>query len=132
LCLEYSRVAHLLHEQRNVLEDVAVIQSEASAENMASGAGQIVSEANARAEVAIVIAGLFISELPGEWADIGDCNQLLVRAAVADGRSTDEVEIEVPTETEIQCQTPTHFPVVLEVRSELLSAAWNVGCRIAI
>ena len=53
--LEDGGVGHLLHEQGNVLEDVAVIKTEATAENVLALTGEIVGETNARAEVQIIV-----------------------------------------------------------------------------
>src|SRR5581483_5026480 len=50
---------HLFHEQRNVLENVSVVQSEATAEDMFAGAVEVISKTNARAEIFIVVVRQF-------------------------------------------------------------------------
>src|SRR5581483_9238027 len=57
--LEDGFVRHLFHEQRNVLENVSVVQSEATAEDMFAGAVEVISKTNARAEIFIVVVRQF-------------------------------------------------------------------------
>ena len=48
-------LAHLLHEQRNVLEDVSVVETEAAAEHVLALTGEVIGETDARAEVLVVV-----------------------------------------------------------------------------
>src|SRR5205085_1247629 len=103
LRLEDGGVAHLLHEQRNVLENISVVEAETSTQNVFSAASQVIGKTKARTEVLVVVTRLLIGELLGQRADVGDRDQLLEGAAVANGRSSDEVEVLVPTQAQVEC-----------------------------
>src|SRR5207247_535382 len=49
------RVAHLFHKQRDVLEYVAVVEAESPTQYVLSSASHVVSEADSRAEVLVVV-----------------------------------------------------------------------------
>src|SRR6185312_15964199 len=126
--LENRLVRHLLHEQRNILEHVAVVQAESTTQNVLACAGQIVSEPDARAEVLIVVMRKFADVRIGEW--IVERDQFLVCTAVQDVRAADQVEVFIPTQTEIQGQPRRGFPIILEIQAELLSG--HLEGRIAV
>ena len=109
---EQARVRLLLHEQRNVLENLPVIQAVAGAHDVLSAAGEVVSDAETRAEVLVLVVR--------ERAGIGTADRLQfqVRARLRlDGASV-EAHVLVPAQAEIQRQAAAHFPVILEIHAE--------------
>src|SRR5882757_2509836 len=77
-------VAHLFHEQRNVLEYVPKVEAISPAQYMLTSASQIVSEADPRAEVLVVVVRYAADERIRDWAV--KRNQCLIRAAILDVR----------------------------------------------
>src|SRR5262249_2077380 len=53
--LKYRRVRLLNHEQRNVLERLAVVETVTGTQDMLAATGKIVSEAYTRAEIRVVV-----------------------------------------------------------------------------
>src|SRR6185312_5470166 len=117
--LEHRLVRHLLHEEWNVLEDVSVVQAEPAAQHVLAGTRQIISKAESWTEIFVVIVRKFADVRIGER--IVESHEFLVRAAVFHIRTTDEIEILVPTHTQVQRQTRVDLPVVLEIQAKLLS-----------
>src|ERR1700722_3545874 len=78
---EQTRIGLLFHEQRNVLENLSVVQAITGPQDVFAAAGQIVSDADPRAEVFV-----FVLRDPGVGAPDG--LQFEVRARQGLNRST--------------------------------------------
>src|SRR5579864_1438660 len=125
--LEDGGVGLLLHEQRDVLEGVVVVHPEAAADNLIATAGQVVGEPYARAETLAVIGSLLGHQRSGQGAERRGRLEFLEGTAVGNVCSADEIEILVPTESKVHCQPMGHFPVILEIQSELLGILDDEG-----
>ncbi len=83
-------------------------------------AGQIIRKPHAWAEVFVVVARLLSHQRRRQRTERGSCLEFLEGPAVGDIGSTDEIVILVPTKPKVHSQAAAHFPVILEVQSELL------------
>src|SRR5260370_31438008 len=97
-------VALLFHEQGDVLEGIAVVQSVAGTENMVRVAGQIISEPHAWAKVLAIVACLFGHQGCRQRAERCCRLEFLESATVGNVRSSDEIVIPVPTKPKVHGQ----------------------------
>ena len=106
------------------MEHIPKVEAEPSAHHVLAPAGQIVGEADAWAEVLVVVV-----RNPADIR-IGDRavkrNQLLVSAAVLDLRTANHIEILVPTKAEVERQTRLNSPSILAVETELFGGHQEV------
>src|SRR5882724_86789 len=121
-------VSHLFHEQRNVLEDIAEIQTEAAANNVPAGTGQVIRKADARADVFIIV-GCYLPDVGiRNWAI--ECDKFLIRAALANVRTADHVKVLVPSDPEIERKFAGNLPVILKVQSQLFGSHDESGVAV--
>ena len=130
--LEDGVVGLLLHEQRDVLEGVAVIEAEAATDDVVAVAFQVIGKTNARAEVLGVVSGLLGCQLLCQGVGRRHRQQLLEGAAVGHVHAGDHVEVPVITEPNVHSQPLDQFPIILEIQAELLGAARDDEGRIAV
>src|SRR5580765_7029591 len=84
----------------------------------------IVGEPDSRAEVFVVV----LSELGIRAANR---KQFEIGAALGDCASTDEIEVLVPTDAQVHGELLSDFPVVLQVKAQLLRTAGHIKVWIA-
>ena len=128
--LENGRIRHLLHEQGNVLEDVAVVHAEAAAHHLLTASGEVVGKAHARAEVEIVV--MRDAGHVGIGNGAVERDQFLVGAAVLDVGAADHVEVLVPAQAKVQQQARRDLAVVLDIEAELLGCHQEVGIAVGL
>lgn len=92
--------------------------------DLATVALQIVCKTDARAEVVVVAIRKF-----GEGT--ADRLEFLKRPASRNRTGADKVEVLIPTNAEVQRQTLSDLPVVLEEEAQLLGAAGHIEVGIA-
>src|SRR5205085_2517082 len=117
----------LLHEQGNVLEGIAVVHSEAGAQDMIALAGQIIRQPDARAEVLAVIARLLADQGCRQGTERGGRLEFLEGAAVGNVRAAKKVKVFVPANSEVHGHPAHYLPVILEVQSKLLRVLDDEG-----
>src|SRR6266480_4672200 len=114
----------LNHEQRYVLEDVAIVQTIAASQDVLCLTRKVIGETHARTEVLVVVVGEYSKGAP-------DCQQLKIRPALGNGACADQIEILVPAHPQVQGESLGDPPIVLEVESQLLGAAGQIEVGIA-
>src|SRR5579863_222513 len=131
--LEDGGVGLLFHEQWNVLERVAEVETKAATQNVLPGSGDVVRKADAGAEVLCVV----MRQVPNEVIRIllrrrisGDRDQCLIGATLGDVRLAESIEVAIPAKAEIQRQPVVHLPIVLAIEAKLLGGDQEV--RIAV
>ena len=92
-------VAQLFHEQRNVLEHIAVVETKSSAQYVLSSASHVISEADSWAEVLVIVMSYLANVGVGDWAV--ERHQLQIGAAGLDVCPSDHVEVLVPSQAKI-------------------------------
>src|SRR6185369_6548469 len=118
--LEQRRIRLLHHEQWNVLENVAVVETKASAQQEFSRTSRVISEADTRAEVLRIVL---------RWLDIRICQRVVQRCqfqigrAICHCRASHQVEVTIPPQAQVHGQALRQLPVILEIETQLLCAA---------
>src|SRR2546422_6774482 len=88
-------------------------------------AREVVGKANAGTKVLVVVVR------QGSRMGIPDHLQLLVRAAVGLVTSADQVEVLVPADAQVQCESARHLPIVLKIKTQHLGAVLQEEVRVA-
>src|SRR5262249_10904322 len=120
--LKYRRVRLLNHEQRNVLERLAVVETVTGTQDMLAATGEIVSEAYTRAEIRVVV-------VRNSSQRAADGLQLVVGGAGTLRSASDKIVVFIPAHAEIERQPVVYLPIVLEIQPEHFGS--DDECRVA-
>ena len=99
----------LNHEERNIEERLTKIESITASYNMLASSSYIPGKANTRTEILVVV----MRKSCRDWVVNGF--EFEVGSALGLRLGADKVEVLVPSQTEIQGEIATNFPVVLKV-----------------
>src|SRR5579859_462757 len=114
--LEYGGVLLLDHEQRDIFEHLAIIDSITAAQQVLAVAGKIKGKPDAWTEILVVVVR------KGGGQRIADGLQFQEGAALGNGRASDQVEVLVPAQPQVHAQAVSDLPVILKVETEHLGA----------
>ena len=107
-----------MHEERNVLERVAIIKAETATHHVFSRASDVIGKSKARTEVLGVIVWQVTNERIGDGVGRYG-HQFLIRTAIGNVRLAEGVVVPIPANAEVQGQARRDLPIVLEVEAKL-------------